>query len=68
MAVPLVAGVSVLLLTAKGKSADVAKGPCDLFETTSSRISSSYTDGAMVSRGELILNVTAHFKGPYFSP
>lgn len=47
MATPFVAGVSALLLTAKGKSADVAKGARDLFETTSNRIPSSLTDGAL---------------------
>ena len=47
MATPFVAGVSALLLLAKGKSADVARGARDLFETTSSRIPSSHTDGAL---------------------
>ncbi|KIM45529.1 hypothetical protein M413DRAFT_442200 [Hebeloma cylindrosporum] len=47
MATPFVAGVSALLLTAKGKTAAVAKGARDLFETTSSRVPSSHTDGAL---------------------
>ena len=47
MATPFVAGVSALLLLAKGISADVARGARDLFETTSSRIPSSHTDGAL---------------------
>lgn len=61
---------------AKGKS-DVAKRPCDLFETTSYveqdfftyRWSAAWYSGTSglhevpASPGELILNVTAHFKG-----
>jgi len=47
MATPFVAGVSALLFKAKGISVDVAKGARDLFETTSNRIPSSHTDGAL---------------------
>ncbi|KDR67581.1 hypothetical protein GALMADRAFT_161607 [Galerina marginata CBS 339.88] len=45
MATPFVAGVSALLLNAKGKSPAVAKSARTLFETTASKIPSSFTDG-----------------------
>ena len=47
MATPFVAGVSALLIAAKGHSVDVAERARDLFETTSSRIPFSHTDGAL---------------------
>ncbi|KAH9484870.1 Minor extracellular protease vpr [Psilocybe cubensis] len=45
MATPFVAGVSGLLLSAKGKSPAVAKSARTLFETTASKVPSSLTDG-----------------------
>lgn len=45
MATPFLAGVSALLLKAKGRSTAVAKGARDLFETTASKIPSSLSDG-----------------------
>lgn len=44
MATPFVAGVSALLLSVKGNSPAVAKSARSLFETTASKVPSSYTD------------------------
>ncbi|KAF4621066.1 hypothetical protein D9613_000162 [Agrocybe pediades] len=44
MATPFVAGVSALLLSAKGKSPAVAKAARSLFETTATKLPSSYSD------------------------
>jgi hypothetical protein len=45
MATPFVAGSAALLLTAKGKSKDVALQARTLFQTTARVVSSSKTDG-----------------------
>ncbi|CDO69143.1 hypothetical protein BN946_scf185042.g45 [Trametes cinnabarina] len=45
MATPFIAGVSALLFSVKGTTAQVGKGARSLFETTAQRVPSSHTDG-----------------------
>lgn len=61
MATPFLAGSAALLLQVKGKSAAVARGARDLFETTAQRVPSSHTDGeplqTVTQQGAGLINV-----------
>ncbi|KAF9446345.1 subtilisin-like protease [Macrolepiota fuliginosa MF-IS2] len=61
MATPFTAASAALILSVKGKSADVAKGVRSLLESTGQRVASSHTDGdplqTVTQQGAGLVNV-----------
>ncbi|KAK7053167.1 hypothetical protein VNI00_003786 [Paramarasmius palmivorus] len=61
MATPFAAGSAALLLQVKGKSKEVTQGARTLFETTSTKVPSSHTDGdplqTLTQQGAGLINV-----------